>query len=285
MSTKFHRKLAHLAMTFASLTTMTLSAGQSNPGPKLSEIIIVGTVHKETQSFTSSDLLTILKSVRPDVILCELDSSFFTKEFKFEHLFGGLEEIAICEYMKTSPVMIRPYDIEGRNDFYRKNDTFNLEKQFFNKVSDLAGMKKLGTDSQEILNQVRDCFKKRDVYLRATPRRINSFQCDEEVAQKWFAVDLGYAEIIRRTPELRAFKDFQANTRTFELQRNNAMVRNIVKFAQEFQGKRILVVCGFEHRHYLRISLNFHQPSSFIVNEYWDYDENTHSAQNPTPTK
>ncbi len=264
---------------FGFLAVLSMSVGQLHSGSKLTEVIVVGTVHKETKAYTALDLLTILKTVHPDVILCELDSSFFTNDFKFRHLFGGLEESAVCEYMKTEQVILRPYDIEGRNEFYRKHETFNLENKFFGHVLELAKNGKLNSESQETLKIIYECFKKRDIYGNANPRRINSFDCDRELAEKWFARDLGYSEIIRRTPELQIYNDFHALTRSFEFQRNNTMVKNIVNYTQAFQGKRILVVCGFEHRHFLRINLNFSQNPSFTVKEYWEYAEASSSNE------
>lgn len=261
------------------LAFLTVSSAPLYSGTKLTEVIVVGTVHQNSKEYTANDLFRILKTVHPDVILCERDSSFFTDDFKFNHLFGGLEETAICEYMKTEQAMLRPYDIEGRNDFYRKHDTFNLEDKLFGQVRELAKTGKLNTNSQAIFNNMIECFKKRDAFGKANPRRINSFDCDQALAEKWYTIDYGYSEIIRQTPDLQVYNDFHLENRSFELQRNNAMVTNIVSHIRAFQGKRILVVCGFEHRHFLRIQLNFMQDSSFSVKEYWEYGE-TPSSKN-----
>ena len=258
---------------FGLLTVLTLSAGEITPALKSTEIIIVGTVHKETKAFASKDLLAILKAVHPEVILCERDSSFFTRDFKFNHLFGGLEETAICEYLKTEQALLRPYDIEGRNQFYRDHDTFNLEEAFSKELQTLARSGKLDPVVKETLKIVYASFQKRDAFGLADPRHINSFDCDSVLAEKWFAMDQGYTEIIKRTPELKRYDGFHHVNRAFELERNNTMVRNIVNHAEAFQGKRIVVICGFEHRHFLRIHLSFIENPSFRLNEYWDYED------------
>lgn len=267
---------------FVVMALLAVSPETLHSQTKLTEVIVVGTVHQNSNEYTSDDLLKIFKAVRPDVILCERDSSFFTADFKFNHLFGGLEETAICDYMKTGQVMLRPYDIEGRNEFYRKHDTFSLEDKFYRQVRDLSKNGKLSLASQEIFNAMIECFKKRDTYGKANPRRINSFECDQALAEKWYAIDFGYSEIIRQTPELQTYTEFHLQSRLFELQRNNAMVSNIASHIRTFQGKRILVVCGFEHRHFLRIQLNFMQAPSFSVKEYWDYGDAPSSKEQTT---
>ncbi len=267
----FHNRLAK--PFFGILVALSLTATQLHLDPKSTEVIVVGTVHEETKAYTSLGLLAILKTVHPDVILCEYDSSFFTIDFKFRRYFGGLEDSAICDYMKTEQVILRPYDIEGRNEFYRKHDVFNLQAKFSGHVSELAEKGKLNAESQEILKNIYECFKKRDAFGAENPRRINSFDCDRVLTEKSFVMDSGYSEIIRLTPELQGDNDFWVLFRSFELHRNNTMVKNIEKYAQEFQGKRILVVCGFEHRHFLRRHLKFSQALTFTVREYWEYPE------------
>lgn len=264
---------------FTVLALLTASSNPLHSETALTEVIVVGTVHQNSKEYTSNDLLRIFRIVHPDVILCELDSSFFTAEFNFKRLFGGLEQTAICEYMKTDQVLLRPYDIEGRNEFYRKHDTFNLEDKFYREVRELSKNGKLSPTSHEIFNAMVECFKKRDAYGSATPRRINSFECDQALAEKWYAIDYGYSEIIRQTPGLQAYNKFHLQNRSFELQRNNAMVSNIASHIRTFPGKRILVVCGFEHRHFLRIQLNFMQVPAFAIKEYWEYGNASSSKE------
>ena len=48
--------------------------------------------------------------------------------------------------------------------------------------------------------------------------------------------------------------------------------RNIGNYAREFPGKRIIVMCGFEHRYYLRLLLAERASTDgFVLREFWEY--------------
>ena len=50
------------------------------------------------------------------------------------------------------------------------------------------------------------------------------------------------------------------------------MLRNIRRLAAEFAGKRLLVLCGYEHRYYLRSHLyDWDGQPTYVVKEYWEY--------------
>jgi hypothetical protein len=65
----------------------------------------------------------------------------------------------------------------------------------------------------------------------------------------------GIPEIVRLTPALKSCESCWDLTRAFWVKRNNEMSRNIRFFASEFPGKRLVALCGFEHRYYLRSHL------------------------------
>ena len=48
------------------------------------EVCLVGTRHEPCAYFNSDSVHLILSRVRPDVVLMELDSSFFDRNFRFD---------------------------------------------------------------------------------------------------------------------------------------------------------------------------------------------------------
>lgn len=267
----FKRILSSALMLIASC--LLLPSQPAQPSNASTEIVIIGTVHKETNSFKTNDLVTILMRVMPDIILCEYDHSFFTKDFQFVRNFGGLEQTSVISYAKNHQVLLRPYDIEGRNEFYSASKSFEREDSLIKGIRELARGNKLDSESQKVLDQIRKCMSDRDRFLAASPRDINSFECDRVLAQKTFAMDFGYSEIIHRNLDLFEFSEFWNNYVSFESRRNLEMIRNIEHWAGEFKGKRIVVLCGFEHRHQLRLGLRIHAKSSASLKEYWEYPQ------------
>lgn len=66
--------------TFLILLLIFRSYGQQEK----TEVIVIGSIHQEVPNFNSETLYKILDQIKPDIILIEMDSSFFTKDFQFK---------------------------------------------------------------------------------------------------------------------------------------------------------------------------------------------------------
>lgn len=84
---------------------------------KKTELVLLGTVHQPIENFTPDSLYNILVKIQPDLILFEVDSSFFTEEFEFNTTWESNENIAVVKYMKNFEVDVRPYEFTGRNEY------------------------------------------------------------------------------------------------------------------------------------------------------------------------
>jgi len=61
--------------------------------------------------------------------------------------------------------------------------------------------------------------------------------------------------IVDENEGLREFRGFyEVNERYWDI-RNQAMARNIARYVALYPGRRLVVLCGFNHRYYLRLEL------------------------------
>ncbi|HJO95733.1 MAG TPA: hypothetical protein QF753_20225 [Victivallales bacterium] len=79
--------------------------------------------------------------------------------------------------------------------------------------------------------------------------------------------------IADNVPAMNKFKDFLILSKNYWDKRNHTMVKNIINYAKEFQGKRIIVLTGFEHTYYQRELLEAHKNKNYVLKEYWQYPE------------
>ena len=101
---------------------------------------------------------------------------------------------------------------------------------------------------------------------------INSFQADTVSNDRQWLMNQGIPEIVRLTPGLRGCEAFWNASRAYWVRRNDEMLRNIRRFATEFAGKRLVVLCRYEHRYYLRSHLyDWDEQPGYVVKEYWEY--------------
>jgi hypothetical protein len=237
------------------------------------EIVIIGTVNAETQSFRVQDLLGILKRVKPDVILFELPADMMTPAYEFKFMIkDSLEQQAVLQYVKETGAKIRPYDIDGRNDFYKRINS--QEVRCRQELNTAINAKQLNSEAQKLFISLMSAQKNSERIGQLSAAEINSFTSDMNINEKMWLGLQGLPEIVRLTPELRECEAFWDLNRAEWIRRNNQMIANIKKYSMEFQGKRLVIICGYEHRYYLRSHLYDWRDDplpNYTVKEYWQY--------------
>lgn len=242
------------------------------PSYAQTNIYLIGTMHRETSYINADSLYNIFLDIKPDVILVELDSAFFTTDFKlnqerYPDILSTNENMAIHRYRTEFGVNLRPYEIEGRNVFYQENNFFENEQKMFSEIVSLYTSGKLDARNRDDYELIIMCLSIQDEIQYASLREFNS-----DAATRWTMLKqrIFYDKMIsiaRTTPELNHWIVFAQLRKDFWAKRNKAMTANILQFANEFQGKSIIVLTGMEHKHYLK---RFLSEKNIVVKEYWE---------------
>ena len=238
-----------------------------------STVIIVGTVHNPTECYDIRVLGGIVEEVKPDLILVELDSSFFGPSMVLKPGFEGisLENRVVATHQQLHAVPVRPYDIEGRNRIYEQHNYFKLQRELSAALGEAEQANLLDNRSIVLLDAVTRFDRIGAGFGSARPEVINSSACDVAMESKQYYAGEGMVQIVSSVPSLASFVEFCKFKRDFWVQRNEAMVSNIVRWAQWMPGRTILVLCGYEHRYYLRSGLKSRaETGAMVVREYWD---------------
>ncbi len=242
------------------------------------EVIIFGIVHQATENFDGEDMLKILDRVKPDVILFEHPISWPVERFSEivkKNKNPTLETIIVKKYLDENPsVLLRYYDIENRNKYYIETRYFEQEKAFNEKLENLIS-KSESDDSvslpAEQITMLLNFDNLNHSLLKEYPRVINSAAADSICAINVRYLLYSSLKFTETVPDLKQFKEYIISRQEFWDKRNEAMAKNIINYVEEFQGKRIVVTNGFEHRYYLRMELQQSQKQNFILKEYWEY--------------
>jgi hypothetical protein len=237
-------------------------------------IVILGTVHNRTEKFTDDSLLNIIKRVNPDLILMELDSSFFTQSMSIKPEFQkiSLENTVLTEYLKSYKVLVRPYDIEGRNKIYNDNNYFKQQKELSKALNKAKQEDLMQGEARILLDAVKRFDNITDAFATDYPNVINSSACSVTMDSKQYYANEGLIKIVTSVPILNQFVKFATFKRDFWIKRNNTMVTKILFWKKLLQPKTILVICGFEHKYYLSNSLkNLSEKNYYKIKEYWTF--------------
>ena len=255
------------------LASVVADAGISS-ATDTSTIVVVGTVHAATKYYDQSVLGKIIEKVSPDIILVELDSSFFGSSMllKPEFVSISLENKAVAAYCRSHSVRVYPYDIEGRNAMYERYDYFRLQREMSAALDSVETMNLLGSKEVVLLEAVRRFDMIGSAFRSERPEVINSAACDAAMESKQYFGGEGITQIASAVPALARYVDFCKFRRDFWIQRNDVMVEKIEGWAKQFAGRTILVLCGYEHRYYLRTGIAKRiEGRPILLKEYWEF--------------
>lgn len=241
------------------------------------ELCIIGTVHHDTEKYTGEDLLTILKIIKPNVLLEELYSKHFDENY---NLTMDSKELSKWQELKTSleykiidsNILFRPFDLEGRNELYKEVGYSDIQSGVDNAMKELYKKNKLSDECKFYYELMQNLFEVKLKMAYESPLVVNSAMSRSLIAVEhnyWFKCT---EKIIELTPELSAYSNFKKSVSDIWIKRNNVMVQNILNWINEFSGKKLVVLVGAEHKNYLYKNLIDRQESNqFILKEFWEY--------------
>lgn len=250
---------------------------------KRTELILLGTVHEPVANFTPDSLYKILAEIKPDLILFEVDSSFFTKQFKFKKTWDSNENIATVEYMNRFDVAVRPYDFTGRNEYRKRIGSRPTDGLALQLLDSLYKKNMLDAPSEKIYQEFLEVNDTLTAFAYLGAKAFNSSLVDS-IAQK--RQHYQYNELLKIMEKHAVFANtyfvknsndsisylegYKKASEFWDL-RNTAMAKNILHFAEEFRGSRIVVLNGFFHRYYLNSLIKEKQGElGFMVKEFYE---------------
>ena len=249
---KFLLLLLHLLITCAGY-------GQNR-------VWLIGTAHEETKYVNADSILTVLTRIKPDVILMELEAKHFTKDFKFDTARYSLKEYLVTnenrasyQYQQQRSIQLRPFDIEGRHEFYAKERYREREQQLFAAMMKLYKSNELSTACKADFEVLLLALSSYSALSFSSLKEANSDVSTRFLALKT-TVDLELMlSIAQQTRELAAWRAFAELRKAYWTKRNTVMCENIARYTKEFAGKRIVVLVGNEHKYILKKMLKEHQ--------------------------
>lgn len=248
-----------------------------------SEIIVIGNVHTPMDRYNADTLYSIMEKIKPDVILHEIDHSFFTKDFKFKEPSKENEQNASERYFAKHPeTKIRPFEFEGRNEYRREKGIKQSENPTMRILDSLYSSGKLTESQQTIVSEYRrltdqlnsfgylsainfnnpktdSISKLRQYYQHYEIRKVINEQ--SIFSEKFVTTTKG--EKVSYKQGYNAFCDF------WDL-RNKTMAKNIIGYAKKYPGKKIIVLTGYYHRYYLLEELKKASNKKFEIKEFYE---------------
>ena len=252
--------------------------------PKRTELVLLGTVHQPIKNFTPDSLYNILVKIKPDLILFEVDSSFFTKEFQFKKTWESNENIATVKYMNNFDVDVRPYEFTGRNEYRIKIGSRPTDSRALKLLDSLYKSNQLDSLNNNIYQNFLEINDSLNSFAYLGARAFNNPHTDKtaEIRQEF-----QYNRLLKIMTQYPIFSDTYYHKKDndsisylegykkaseFWDVRNRTMSKNILHFISAYDYKKIVVLNGYFHRYYLNALIAPEQDElNFTVKEFYEY--------------
>jgi hypothetical protein len=239
--------------------------GQEVP---ITDVIIIGVKHSPSPSFNSDSLFKVVANLKPDLILIEQDSvssTFKSGVFKpfpdwvmsLRRTFGwgkrGVEYNFLHKYYHDFPkVIIKPMDVAFNGTDRKKyiEEYLQLEEDLEVAISAAYDRKEMSDYQANVhlaLNQL-EAFAAARVY--GSLQDINADSTTEAIRQLVILENVHFKALVDSVHSLQRFSSRVHKQLQLAKFRDEEMVQQILRYIQEYRGKRIVVVVGFLHRYY-----------------------------------
>lgn len=266
------------------LILLTLTSFFSCKQEKTTEIIVIGALHNPEPNFNPEILFDILEGVKPDFILRELDSSFFTSEFRHKSVSNSNEGMASEKYAQKYPkTQLRPYEFEGRNEYRINIGSRPTDRLTTSLIDSLNKAGLLSPSEAEIHNKYNALLEPLIVLAAQSPEKFNNPATDSICAERQYYQYKMLPKITNVRDEFATHFHMKPNGENISYRdgfllagdfwdlRNQTMAKNIMRIAEQSQGKRIVVLCGFMHRYYILNELErLTKDKNIILKEYYE---------------
>ena len=235
------------------------------------ELCIIGEVHEECSYMNRDSVYNILLNIKPDVILIEMDSSFFTSDFHFiedPEIIGGNQNLGSYKYHSLHKVDLRPFDMQGRNEWYRETKYFDNQRKMFTEALSLYENNELSKKDKEDVELIQLVMNYNGMKFSSV-KDLNVNMTVKFLSVREKIIYPKMVSIVENTEKLHHWIPFARLWEAHWYDRNAIMAENIKKIAREYKDKRIVVLVGLEHKSGLLDLLE--GSKGFTIREFWTY--------------
>lgn len=257
------------------------------PAPDTTEIVLLGTLHhrhQENKAYSVDILRAIIVALKPSAILVEMPPTIgglqTVKNDRIPKQFAGNENTVANQAADILRVRLIPYDRKGRNENYKATGYFDREKKAYRHLD--GWIEEQTNEEPESVKALtmRVLYASAigsQAYLNrhAGPAIINSPAHDEIIRNKKCIQHKIVPKLLAASGRQELAREFLFFCDEWET-RNQIMAENIVEIAKKHVGKRLVVLCGTEHRYILRDLLD--KSNRILLNEFYEVPEWTASG-------
>lgn len=248
---------------------------------KPTTIIVIGNIHDSVPNYHPQLLLDILEKVNSDLILHEVDSASANDYFSLRN--GGNELTASTKYVKVHPNIKRAtFDFEGRNSYRKAKGMVPTDNLTVKLIDSLYRANMLTDKEKKLYESYKNYTDDLKKVAEMSPKEFNSSTNDALCEKRQDAQHHGLVKITKARKEFAnhfvskpdgskiSYREGYKLWADFWDTRNKTMAKNILKHANENNGKTIVVLTGFLHRYYIIKEIKKNRSANIILKEFYE---------------
>ncbi|MES2487902.1 MAG: hypothetical protein V4581_18385 [Bacteroidota bacterium] len=249
------------------------------------DVVVIGNVHRPMPNYNADTLFNILVKIKPDIILHEMDSTFFTENFDFIGPSNENEQNASIKYRTVNPaVMIRPFEFEGRTQYRLDTGIKQSENPTMQLLDSLYAAGSFTKEDRATIAEYKRLTEQLNAFGFKYGKDFNNKTTDSISKLRQYYQHYKIRGVINGNKAFSGKFVTTATNKTISFaegynrfcdfwdMRNKAMANNILAIVRSNPGKKIVVLTGYFHRYYLLELLHKAQDDSkFNIHEFYDY--------------
>lgn len=251
------------------------------------KLIIIGTIHKGNNYFNHKTLYKLLEKLNPDIILDE-DSEIYKPVFGLKTatflkiVKPSIEQLALQTFLKRNRnTILLPYDTtfatQRKLKKQRKTEFLARKKYIKNAPAikqsfhdNLYNATKTISDS----TIYADFANKHNFYYSfldtLTLSRINQKDIIDKSRELYYLEEKVILPLGKKYISDSLIVNKFSNEIQFWIARNEYMVNQILKYSKQFQGKRVVILTGLNHKYFLLDKLSEPKGQNLEIIEFMD---------------
>lgn len=247
-------------------------------------IYIIGVFHEHEKFRNADSLLIILNNIKPDLILCEMDTLtwMFNSDYSLYKPKGWENEKRKLRFKKSTPpeykatylyarknpsVHVHPFDmtIANRKEYW---EFLSAEKwhQSLKKAYKTGALK---NEFDSAYHSYLNYFDQYDILGKLTYSQLNRSSLVDSFRNIMTIEDSLSHLLLENMDVSPSFKDWYQRMAKMDRERDQVMVKNIIEFIERTKAQKVVVLTGFLHKPFLLDGLNAESGKLELV-EYFD---------------
>ncbi|MGB4772860.1 MAG: hypothetical protein WBP58_15450 [Chitinophagaceae bacterium] len=250
-----------------------------------SKVYIIGVIHEQKNFRNADSLLIILNNIKPDLILCEMDTLtlMFQSDYTLYKPKGWENEKRKLRFKKSTPpeykatylyarknpsLYVHPFDmtIANRKEYWE----FLSAKKWHQALKKAYKTGTFQGEFDSAYHSYFNYFEQYNILSKLTYSQLNRPSLVDSFRNILRTEDSLSNLLLEKVDVSSSYKEWHQRMAKMDRERDEIMAKNILYFIERTKAKKVVVLTGLLHKPFLLDELNT-ETDKLVLVEYFDH--------------